>query len=327
MTALMRIDQVSMHFPVRGRIGAARRYVRAVDGVSLNIEAGQTVGLVGESGSGKSTVAKLALKLLAPTGGDIHFRDLSLRTARGAELRHFRSQVQAVFQDPYASLNPRMRVGEAVAEPLLVSASRPSARAIAERVAASLEAVDMPQEAALRYPHQFSGGQRQRIAIARALILQPSLVVLDEPISALDVSIRAQILNLLARLKSRYGMAYLFIAHDLPAVAAIADNIAVMYCGELVEVGPASEVADTPLHPYTRMLFASVLSPASGTEWGLEQPRGEPASPIDPPSGCRFHPRCPHAIDRCKVESPVARPIGTRQIRCHLVTERGTLED
>lgn len=319
MTALMKIENVAKHFPARSALGGATRTVRAVDGVSLEIRPGETVGLVGESGSGKSTIARLALKLLEPTSGDIQFKNASLIGAKGPALRQFRAQVQAVFQDPYASLNPRIRVGATVAEPLVVSALRPGRAVIEERTAAALAAVELPPDAAKRYPHQFSGGQRQRIAIARALILQPELVVLDEPISALDVSVRAQILNLLADLQKQHGMAYLFIAHDLPAVAAISDTIAVMYCGKLVEVGPAGAIASAPMHPYTQMLFASVLTPERSDAWEAADLTGEPASPINPPSGCRFHPRCPQAVPQCRQELPIVRTVQGRQIRCHLV--------
>lgn len=317
MSALLELENITMHYPVRG----TRNVVRAVDGVSLSIQPGQTVGLVGESGSGKSTIAKLALKLQEPTSGELRFRGESLRGVKGRALKPFRQQVQAVFQDPYASLNPRLRIGETIAEPLLAANERLNASQRAERVAEALAAVELPADVAQRYPHQFSGGQRQRVAIARALILKPSLVVLDEPISALDVSIRAQILNLLADLQQKHQLAYLFIAHDLPAVGAISDVIAVMYCGELVETGPAAGIATQPLHPYTRMLFASVLTPDGDQQaWNTAEPVGEPASPTNPPPGCRFHPRCPDAIARCRTESPLARQVDDRVVRCHLVT-------
>ncbi|MHC9084347.1 ABC transporter ATP-binding protein [Luteimonas sp. RIT-PG2_3] len=319
MSRLLELDGISMHYPMRRQWGKPRPVVRAVDDVSLSITAGESVGLVGESGSGKSTLARIVLQLQAPTHGGLRFRGQSLGNAGASTLRDVRSQVQAVFQDPYASLNPRMRIGDAIAEPLQSLPRSPGRRDIAVRVAQALADVELPVDAAQRYPHQFSGGQRQRIAIARALILRPALVVLDEPISALDVSIRAQILNLLADLRERLGMAYLFIAHDLPAVAAISDRIAVMYCGELVETGPADDVARAPLHPYTQMLFASVLTPHDRHAWERALPEGEPASPVAPPSGCRFHPRCPHAIARCRSESPPARACGSRIVRCHLV--------
>jgi len=316
--SLLQLDHIAMHYPLRRSVGRATGTVRALDDVSLSIAPGESVGLVGESGSGKSTLARIALKLQSPTEGTLRFRGEPV-AERGTSLRAFRSAVQAVFQDPYASLNPRMRVGDTVAEPLrsLPRANRP--HDIAAQVAAALAAVELPADAAQCYPHQFSGGQRQRIAIARALILQPALVVLDEPISALDVSIRAQILNLLAELRQRRGMAYLFIAHDLPAVAVISDRIAVMYCGQLIETGPAARVATAPLHPYTQMLFASVLDPHDAHAWERPLPIGEPASPVDPPSGCRFHPRCPHAIERCRVDAPALRDTTGGQIRCHLV--------
>lgn len=315
--SLLELDQVSVQFRVRHAGRGQARSVQALDQVSLAIDAGQTVGLVGESGSGKSTLARVALKLQAPSSGTLRFHEAPVQDG-GPSLRRFRSQVQAVFQDPNASLNPRMRVGQSVAEPLLALPRNQRPADIDQRVAQALTDVELPADSARRFPHQFSGGQRQRIAIARALVLRPSLVVLDEPISALDVSIRAQILNLLADLQQRRGMAYLFIAHDLPAVAAISDRIAVMYCGQLVETGPAAQLASDPAHPYTRMLFASVLDPLDTRDWQARLPQGEPASPVAPPSGCRFHPRCPVATARCSTEAPPLHDVDGRQIRCHL---------
>ena len=322
---LLRFDHVVKHYRQRHGLAAVRT-ARALDGVSLVIEAGETLGLVGESGCGKSTLARLALKLEAPTAGRVLFDGGDLAGADRAGLRRYRRSVQAVFQDPFSSLNPRMRCAAIVAEPLVIQGTL-GTREIEVEVRNVLERVGLPADAGARYAHQFSGGQRQRIAIARALVLRPRLVVLDEPISALDVSIRAQILNLLARVKAEYGVAYLFIAHDLHAVAALADRIAVMYLGEIVEIGPAERVAGTPRHPYTRMLFAASLAIDAGAATTADDagaasavgvaPRGEPPSAFAPPAGCRFHPRCPLAQDLCARTAPAPRLLDGRTIACH----------
>ncbi|MCC6531570.1 MAG: ATP-binding cassette domain-containing protein [Burkholderiales bacterium] len=314
--ALIRFDAVVKHYRQRQGLSGVR-IARAVDGVGLAIDAGETLGLVGESGCGKSTLARLALKLEAPSAGRVLFEGADLALADAAALNAYRRSVQAVFQDPFSSLNPRMRCGEIVAEPLVIRGGR-SRREIDSEVTSVLEKVGLPADSPKRFAHQFSGGQRQRIAIARALVLRPRLVVLDEPISALDVSIRAQILNLLAALKADYGVAYLFIAHDLHAVAALSDRIAVMYLGEIVETGPADQVAAAPRHPYTRMLFAATTAdmPSSVAAVGVA-PKGEPPSAFAPPAGCRFHPRCPLAQDQCRYEAPLPRALYGHTIACH----------
>jgi oligopeptide/dipeptide ABC transporter ATP-binding protein len=318
MTTLLEAQNLTKHFPLRrGLFGSDPGAVRAVDGVSFAIEAGRTLGVVGESGCGKSTTAKLVLKLEEPTSGEIRFEGRALQKLDASELRQYRRSVQAVFQDPFASLNPRMRVGAIIAEPLVTNEKIDKAHA-RERVARLLDMVGLPARSADLFPHEFSGGQRQRIAIARALALSPKLVVLDEPVSALDVSIRAQILNLLVDLQRDLGLAYLFIAHDLAAVAHMSHTIAVMYLGQLVEYGPAKTVASDPKHPYTQALFSAAL-PSHPDEAREEIIlTGEVPSPVNPPSGCRFHPRCPHVLPRCAPEVPKLRPAFGRETACHL---------
>jgi oligopeptide/dipeptide ABC transporter ATP-binding protein len=309
---------LTKHFPLRrGLFARVEGAVRAVDGVSFTIDSGRTLGVVGESGCGKSTTAKLILKLEEPTGGEIRFDGHPLERLGAEGLRRYRRSVQAVFQDPFASLNPRMRVGQIVAEPLVTNETL-AGPAVRKRVAELLGLVGLPERAADLFPHEFSGGQRQRIAIARALALSPRLVVLDEPVSALDVSIRAQILNLLTDLQRDLGLAYLFIAHDLAAVAHMSHTIAVMYLGKIVEYGPAKTIATDPRHPYTQALFAAAL-PAHPDETREEIIlTGEVPSPVNPPAGCRFHPRCPHVFGRCSVEVPLLRGTHGREVACHL---------
>jgi oligopeptide/dipeptide ABC transporter ATP-binding protein len=315
---LLEATRLTKHFAVRrGLLGWSIGLVRAVDSISFRVEVGTTLGLVGESGCGKTTTSKLVLGLERPTAGAIRFDGADILTLDGAGRRRYRRAVQAVFQDPYASLDPRMRVGAIIAEPLVIN-ERPDAAARRRRVQELLDLVGLPERSADLYPHEFSGGQRQRIAIARALALSPRLIVLDEPVSALDVSIRAQILNLLRDLQKRLDVAYLFIAHDLAAVAHMSHTIAVMYLGQIVEWGEAATVALVPKHPYTQALFAAALPidvDATREEIVLS---GEVPSPLAPPSGCRFHPRCPHAMDRCAREEPVLRPEGGRLVACHL---------
>jgi oligopeptide/dipeptide ABC transporter ATP-binding protein len=318
MTTLLAAHNLTKHFPLRrGLFGADPGAVRAVDGVSFTIEAGRTLGVVGESGCGKSTTAKLVLKLEEPTSGEIRFEGRALQTLNAEGLRQYRRSVQAVFQDPFASLNPRMRVDAIIAEPLITNEKVGKAQA-RERVIKLLDMVGLPARSADLFPHEFSGGQRQRIAIARALALSPKLVVLDEPVSALDVSIRAQILNLLVDLQRDLGLAYLFIAHDLAAVAHMSHSIAVMYLGQLVEFGPAKTVAADPKHPYTQALFSAALPSHPDESRDEIILTGEVPSPVNPPSGCRFHPRCPHVLPRCAPEVPRLRTAFGREIACHL---------
>ena len=322
--ALLEASGLSKHFQARRTLlGGERGIVRAVDGISFTIEEGKTLGVVGESGCGKTTTAKLVLGLEEPTGGAIRFDGRDLRTLDTAGRRHYRRSVQAVFQDPYASLNPRMRVSAIIAEPLVTHEKLPAA-AVRERVLELLDLVGLPPRAADLFPHEFSGGQRQRIAIARALALSPKLVVLDEPVSALDVSIRAQILNLLRDLQARLGLSYLFIAHDLAAVAHMSHQIVVMYLGKIVESGEAKQLARKPKHPYTEALFSAAL-PSHPDERREEiiLP-GEVPSPLKPPAGCRFHPRCPHAMSYCAEAEPALATVGSRLIACHLYTSADT---
>jgi oligopeptide/dipeptide ABC transporter ATP-binding protein len=322
---LLEVSNLTKHFTVRrGALGWSTAVVRAVDSISFTLDAGATLGLVGESGCGKTTTSKLILGLERPTGGAIRFDGQDVLALDGQSRRRYRRSVQAVFQDPYASLDPRMRVAAIVAEPLVINTDL-DAGGRRRRVSELLDVVGLPERSATLYPHEFSGGQRQRIAIARALALSPKLIVLDEPVSALDVSIRAQILNLLTDLQKRLGVSYLFIAHDLAAVAHMSHAIVVMYLGKIVEWGAAEAVALTPKHPYTKALFAAALP------IDLDGPRedvelsGEVPSPLAPPSGCRFHPRCPFAMSRCATEEPLLRSESARLVACHLYSLGGGL--
>jgi oligopeptide/dipeptide ABC transporter ATP-binding protein len=309
---------LAKHFPMkRGLFNRDGGSVKAVDDISFEIETGRTLGVVGESGCGKTTTAKLVLRLETPTGGEIRFDGRVLSGLDGDFLRTYRKSVQAVFQDPFASLDPRMRVGEIITEPLTTNEKLPKDE-VRRRVGKLLDVVGLPARSATLFPHEFSGGQRQRIAIARSLALSPRIVVLDEPVSALDVSIRAQILNLLRDLQRELGLSYLFIAHDLAAVAHMSHTIAVMYLGKIVEIGEARVIAQQPRHPYTKALFSAAL-PSHPDERREEIIlSGEVPSPVNPPAGCRFHPRCPVVMDRCRTEVPSLTLAEGRQVSCHL---------
>jgi oligopeptide transport system ATP-binding protein len=310
-TPFLELRDLKTHFPVergmifRRRIGT----VKAVDGVSLKLEEGEILGLVGESGCGKSTLGRTILQLIPPTAGGVLLAGRNLASLNGRELREARADFQMIFQDPYASLNPRMTVFDSLAE-ALQSHKRVSSAELPGRVSALLQKVGLSPRFLKKYPHEFSGGQRQRIAIARALAVEPKLIVADEPVSALDVSIQAQIINLLAKLSREMHLTLIFISHDLSVVRHISDRIAVMYLGRIVELGPATQVFERPLHPYTKLLVGSVPIPDPVREKQRLQATltGDPPSPMNPPSGCPFHPRCPYAVDDCaKVEPRLER--------------------
>ena len=316
MSALLEVEGLGVEFRTTQGV------LRAVDELSFAIEEGETVALVGESGCGKSTVARLLVGLYQPTRGDVRFDGQATDAARNAgELRTLRRRMQMIFQDPYASLNPRWRVRDIVAEPLREHGLLGDAAAIDARVGELLQSVGLARADAPKFPHQFSGGQRQRISIARALATEPEFLVCDEPTSALDVSIRAQILNLLAELQARLGLAYLFISHDLAVVRHIAAQVGVMYLGRLVELADKADLFSRPRHPYTRMLLDAIPD-IRMTGRARTPVQGEVPNPLSPPSGCAFHPRCPHANARCSQERPALNAVKGIQVACHAVEER-----
>jgi oligopeptide/dipeptide ABC transporter ATP-binding protein len=320
-TPVLEVRKLKKHFPVTSGFIWQKvvGWVQAVDGIDFSVSPGQTMALVGESGCGKTTTAKLVLRLEEPSSGEVLADGRNVHEIEGEQLKEFRTTVQAVFQDPWSSLPPRMRVRDIVAEPLIVNRVASSSE-IKERVAEALESVGLrPQQAAL-YPHEFSGGQRQRIAVASALVSKPKLIILDEPVSALDVSIRAQIMNLLVDLQEKFGVSYLLIAHHLATTRYMANEVGVMYLGKLVEKAPTTELFDKPLHPYTRALFSAALPSHPDVEHEEIMLTGEVPSPINPPSGCRFHPRCPFAMARCSEEEPQMREVAPgHMVSCHLV--------
>jgi oligopeptide/dipeptide ABC transporter ATP-binding protein len=323
---LLSVESVSKYFRVgQGLLpGTGARWLRAVDDVTFDIGVTESVALVGESGCGKSTTAALVLQLAQPTKGVIRFEGADISRIRGSQWSAYRRSVQAVFQDPYSSLNPRMRVRDIIAEPLVVN-SRLTRGEIDRRVAEVVAQVGLPPESPRLYPHEFSGGQRQRVAVARSLVLKPRLIVLDEPVSGLDVSIKAQILNLLKDLQRDYAMAYLMISHNLADVRYLCDRVMVMYLGKIIEAGPVDGVFAEPLHPYTQALLSSALTLDTEAERGEKLAVvGEVPSPVDPPSGCAFHPRCPMAMEVCSVVRPTLARIRPSQLTaCHLYDARG----
>jgi len=313
---ILQATDLTKYFPVTGGFRVTRGWIKALDGVSVHVAEGETLGIVGESGSGKTTLARLFLLLERPTSGALFFDGKATRDFGRDDLARYRRSVQAVFQDPFSSLNPRMRVEDIVAEPLPPENGGAAAR---ERVGEVLQMVGLQRESASLYPHEFSGGQRQRIAIARALVTMPKFIFLDEPVSALDVSIRAQILNLLKRLQETLGLAYVMISHDLGAARYLATRLAVMYAGKLVETGECDAVYTGPLHPYTEALLSAALPLHPSARRQRIILTGEVPNPMNPPAGCRFHPRCPRAIPRCRSEEPAFKEVEPgRFTACHL---------
>jgi oligopeptide/dipeptide ABC transporter ATP-binding protein len=307
---LLVVEDLKKHYPVRGGVfGGPVGTVKAVDGVSFTVREGETLGLVGESGCGKSTLGRAITRLEDPTAGRVLFAGNDLARASGRDLFRLRREIQIVFQDPYSSLNPRMTVGEIIREPMAVHRLGTKAEQV-EKVRALLDTVGLAASSMDRYPHEFSGGQRQRIGIARALALDPRLVIADEPVSALDVSVQSQVLNLMVRLQRDQGLTYIFISHDLSVVEHVSDTIAIMYLGRIVEIGATERIFENPAHPYTRALLAAIPVPDPRRRRTFLPVKGEAPSAVDPPSGCPFHPRCPFAIEACARVVPPLEPVG-----------------
>lgn len=319
MKELLKVSGLKKYFPITsGILSRVSNYVKAVDGVDLTVARGETLGLVGESGCGKTTLGKTIIKLHEPTEGEIFFEDKDITNLSASRMRPVRKRMQIVFQDPYGSLNPRMKVEDIVAEGLVIHGQTSGAERRAA-VRETLRTVGLREDALSRYPHEFSGGQRQRIAIARAIALRPDFIVCDEPISALDVSVQAQIINLFIELQERFDLTYLFISHDLRVVKHISDRVAVMYLGKIIELAESKELYENPLHPYTKVLISSVpvADPQRKRETAIL--KGDVPSPINPPEGCAFHPRCPIAVARCSREEPGLRDAGGgHMVACHL---------
>ena len=317
--ALLQVNNLVKHFPVKGGVFSKTvDKVHAVDGVSFDIAPGETLGMVGESGCGKSTTGRCVLRLIAPTSGQIWFDGEDVTNVNKTQLRALARDMQIIFQDPYASLNPRMTVGAIVGEAMIIHKLAASAKERDDRVVELLETVGLHPDHLRRFPHEFSGGQRQRIGIARALAVKPKLIICDEPVSALDVSIQAQVINLLEDLQEKMGLTYLFIAHDLSVVEHISQRVAVMYLGRIVELAPSRDLYTSPRHPYTEALLSAVPIPDPTVKRKRVVLEGDVPNPINPPAGCHFHPRCPRAQERCKVEAPLLREMSPGcQAACH----------
>jgi len=318
-TQLLRIEKIKKYFPVRtGIFSKTRSYIKAVDSVDLTIKKGETIGLVGESGCGKTTLGKAIIKLIEPTGGKINYNGEDITTYSSSQMRRLRRDLQIIFQDPYGSLNPRMRVESIIGEGIFIHKLNLKG-SIREDIVSLIEKVGLSEDILSRYPHEFSGGQRQRIAIARVLAVKPKFIVCDEPVSALDVSVQAQIINLLLSLQLDLNLTYLFISHDLRVIKHISDRVAVMYLGKIVEFADNEILYNNPLHPYTKVLLSSVPVPDPVSKRRRIILSGDVPNPIDPPSGCSFHPRCPIAIERCRIEEPQLRDLGNgHSVACHL---------
>jgi len=322
---LIKAINVKKYFPVRMSFirslkGEEQKWVKAVDDISIDIYPKEILGLAGESGSGKTTFGRTLIRLIEPTAGSVIYKNVDIFKLKGSELKNYRRKLQIIFQDPYDSINPRLTIRDVVAEGLLVN-KLVSKDKVDEAVASALEDVKLtpPEEFINRYPHELSGGQRQRVAIARALVLKPDFIVADEPVSMLDVSIRAEVLNVMLDLKEKYGITFLFITHDLALAKHMSDRIAVMYLGKLVELADSEKLIDNPLHPYTQALIAAIPIPDPTAKKAEVKIKGEIPSPINPPPGCRFHPRCPYVFDRCKVEEPKLKEVEPGHfVACHL---------
>lgn len=316
---LLRVEGLKKYFPIKtGLFNKTTGHVKAVDDISFNIRKGETFGIVGESGSGKTTLGRTILRLLDPTEGKIIFNGKDMAELKQTELRRTRKDMQMVFQDPYSSLNPRMRVEELIEEPMIIHSDDPQ-DVRKKRVKKLLDTVGLSGDAARKYPHEFSGGQRQRIGIARALAINPKLIIADEPVSALDVSVQSQVLNLLSDLQEEFNLTYLFIAHDLSVVKHISDRIGVMYLGKMMELGPKDTLYEKPLHPYTEALFSAIPIPDPHQEKERIILEGDIPSPSNPPTGCVFQTRCPYAFDKCRIETPIQKEVdGERLVSCHL---------